>query len=94
MTIKEAGATARSALNIFAKQPLVLALILMNLALLGLLYWERTGAAHERQRELDLIFQNRKYEADLLYENRKYVTDALANCVPAALMPTPPPKPQ
>ena len=72
----EAGETARSALNIFAREPIVLALVVMNLALLGLLYWGGVSAEHERTKGIEL-----------LYENRKYVADILSKCYPA-----PPPK--
>ena len=70
--IHEAGETARTTLDIFRREPIVLALILMNMALLGLLYWN--GVAQERERTRSL---------ELLYENRKYVGDILARCYPA-----------
>lgn len=76
MSIKEAGETARTALGIFRGQPLVLALIMMNLALMGLLYWNAVVAEKERERGLEL-----------LYDNRKFVGQLLANCYP-----TPPAK--
>lgn len=72
MAIKEAGETARSALSIFKREPIVLALIIINLALIGLLYWE--GVVGEREREKGL---------ELLYDNRKFVGDLLAKCYPA-----------
>ena len=70
--IHEAGETARSTLAIFREQPFTLALILMNLALLGFLYIWSIHAESERTRSLDL-----------LYENRKYVGDILSKCYPA-----------
>ena len=74
--IHEAGETARSAIGVFTSQPIVLALILMNAALLGLLYWDHGISEHERTRSLEL-----------LYDNRKFVGDLLARCN----LPTPPP---
>ena len=68
----EAGETARSALSIFKEQPFILALIIVILALLGLLYWNAVTAEREREKGLDL-----------LYENRKVVTEALLKCYPA-----------
>ena len=70
--VHEAGETARSIVDVFRANPLTLALILMNLALLGFLYWRETSAEHERSRSLEL-----------LYENRKYMGDLLARCYPA-----------
>ena len=67
----EAGETARAGLNIFAREPIVLALVLTILALLGLLYWNAVTAEREREKGLDL-----------LYENRKIVTEALLKCYP------------
>jgi hypothetical protein len=67
--IHEAGETARSIVNAFSSQPLALALILMNLGLMGLLYWSDVRGEKERTRSLEL-----------LYENRKYVTEMLARC--------------
>jgi hypothetical protein len=74
--IHEAGETARSAIEVFKSQPLVLALILMNIGLLGLLYWDHAGAERERTRGIEL-----------LYENRKYVGELLAHCWPDAPQP-------
>jgi hypothetical protein len=69
---EEAGQTARSLIDIFRQQPLSLGLLLINLALLGYLYYEGVQAHDERLEE-----------KRLLYENRKYVGDLLANCYPA-----------
>lgn len=51
-------------------QPLSLALVVMNLCLLGYLYYAAVVAANER-----------KTEMELLYDNRKYVTDILGSCI-------------
>jgi len=67
----EAGETTRSIVDVFRSQPLVLALVLMNLALLGLLYWSSIAAERERTRGLEL-----------LYDNRKTVGELLRNCYP------------
>jgi hypothetical protein len=62
----EAGETARSVVDVFRSQPLVLALVLMNIALLGLLYWSAIGAERERSKSLELLYDNRKFVGDLL----------------------------
>jgi len=75
---EEAGQTARSALDVFREQPFMLAMVLINIALLGYLYYESVQAHQDRRREIEL-----------LYDNRKFVGDLLARCN----LPTPPPIP-
>jgi hypothetical protein len=68
----EAGEAAKGFIDALKDQPLSLALVVMNLLLLGFLYY--TGvAAHDE----------RKQEMSLLYENRKFVGEILAKCYPA-----------
>jgi len=66
--IHEAAETTRSAIEVFRSQPFVLALILMNLALLGFLYWNGVVAQHERERSLELLYDNRRFVGQLLAE--------------------------
>ena len=68
--IEEGAKAAGSFIDALKTQPLSLALVVMNLGLLGYLYYEGVQAHHERQ-----------VERQLLYENRKYVADLLASCV-------------
>ena len=70
--VREAGETARSVIEAFRAQPLLLASILTNMALLGFLYYTGVSATNERHRELEL-----------LYENRKFVGQLLSQCYPA-----------
>lgn len=70
MTLEEGAKAARTFIEAMKTQPLALALCLMNLGLLGFLYYVGISNSHERQRQ-----------TDLLYENRKYVTDALSSCI-------------
>jgi len=69
--IHEAGETARSAINIFTQAPLVLALILMNVALLGILYYV-----------LSQVYERRAKDQELIYQEQKEVQQLLLNCVP------------
>ena len=48
-------------------QPLALALAVMNLGLLGYLYYAGTVAHGERQKEMELLYKNRELVAELLY---------------------------
>jgi hypothetical protein len=48
-------------------QPLSLALVVMNLGLLGYLYYEGVQAHAERKAETELMYEYRKTIADLLY---------------------------
>ena len=63
---------ARSFIDALKDQPLSLALVVMNLCLLGYLYYAGVVAHKERQREIEL-----------LYENRKFVGQLLSQCYPA-----------
>jgi hypothetical protein len=60
-------------------QPLTLALVLMNLGLLGYLYYEGAQAHAERKTEMELLYDNRRSMADLLYR-----------CVPSEVARPPP----
>ena len=53
-------------------------MILINMALLGLLYYNAVEANRERARELEL-----------LYDNRKFVGKLLAECQPVPKQPLP-----
>jgi len=70
------GQAASSFIEALKGQPLSLALVVMNLGLLGYLYYEGVKAHEERQAEMKL-----------LYENRREVGQLLANCVPASQIP-------
>ena len=73
MALEEGAKTARTFIESMREQPLALALALMNFLLLGFLYYGGVAANQERHRELEL-----------LYDNRKYVTDVLASCIQAS----------
>ena len=66
--IREAGETARSAIDVFRNNPFVLSLILMNLGLLGFLYYTGVVAHQERNHEMELLYSNRESGARLLAE--------------------------
>lgn len=48
-------------------QPLSLALVVMNLGLLGFLYYEGVQAHTERKSEMEQMYEYRKQIADLLF---------------------------
>ena len=64
--VHETGETARSIVDVFRSQPLSLALVLMNIGLLGFLYYGGVVAHNERQRETELLYENRKFVGTLL----------------------------
>lgn len=66
--VHEAGETARSTIEVFKSQPLLLAMVLMNFALLGFLYYTGVTNNKSRARELELLYQNRKEVGQLLIE--------------------------
>lgn len=72
--IHEAGETARSFVDVFRQQPYLLAMILINLGLLGFLYYDGVSNATAR-----------KHDIELLYDNRKMVAKLLAECYPSPI---------
>lgn len=58
---------ATSFIEAFRLQPLALALIVMNIGLLGFLYYEGIKHAEERRKELELLYANRREVALLLH---------------------------
>jgi len=60
--------SVRGFIDALKDQPLSLALVAMNLGLLGYLYYEGVQAAKQRQQELELLYQNRHEVAELLYK--------------------------
>jgi hypothetical protein len=67
---QEAGEAAKGFINALKDQPLSLALVVMNLCLLGYLYYEGVNAYSERRHELELLYQNRDKMAALLFKCR------------------------
>jgi len=59
---------ARSFIDALKDQPLSLALVLMNLLLLGYLYYTSTQAAAERHKEMELLYENRREVGELLFK--------------------------
>jgi hypothetical protein len=61
------GGAANSFMDALKGQPLALALVVMNLGLLGYLYYAGIQAHSERQEEMKLLYENRREMAQLLY---------------------------
>lgn len=59
---------AGSIIDALKGQPLSLALVIMNLGLLGYLYYEGIAAHTDRQNEMKLLYENRSEMAKLLYQ--------------------------
>jgi hypothetical protein len=68
--LEEGAKVAGSFVDSLKAQPLALALVVMNLALLGLLYYVAQGVSETRRREVALI-----------YDQQKQVQDILSHCV-------------
>ena len=66
---EEAGQTARGVVSVMKDQPLSLALVVMNIALLAL-FWYFTSTNANRNRERD----------SLMYADQKHVRELLAAC--------------
>lgn len=65
---EEVGKTARTFIDVMKNEPIALSLCLMNVLLLGFLYYTGVVAHDERKQEMQLLYQNRSEMAKLLYE--------------------------
>jgi hypothetical protein len=68
MTNGNLGSAATSFMDAMRGQPLSLALVAMNLALLGYLYYSQAVGHQERAKEMELLYENRREMAQLLYQ--------------------------
>ena len=66
--IEEGAKAATTIIDALKTQPLSLALVLMNLGLLGFLYYSGIVAHREREIEMKLLYENRSEMAKLLYQ--------------------------
>jgi cytochrome c oxidase assembly factor CtaG len=66
--MNNATQVASSFVDALKGQPLSLALVVMNILLLGYLYYAGIVAHSERQEEMKLLYQNRSEMAQLLYQ--------------------------
>lgn len=66
MALEEGGKAINSVIDAMKSQPLSLALVIMNVGLLGFLYYNGIVQAKERHHEMDLLYQNRSEMAKLL----------------------------
>lgn len=66
MSLEEGGKAARTFIEVMKNEPLVLALVVMNLLLLGFLYYGGAQAHAERQAEMRMMYENRSEIAKLL----------------------------
>lgn len=65
---EQVGESARTFMTIMKDNPLSLALVVMNLCLLGFVYFFAQSAKEERQTELQLLYQNRREVGQLLHD--------------------------
>jgi hypothetical protein len=66
--VHEAGETARTLIDRLGGNPLALAMVVMNLLLVGYLYYEGVNTNTQRSEELKLLYANRKDVAELLFK--------------------------
>jgi hypothetical protein len=68
--VEEAGKAVGGFMEIMKQQPLSLALVLMNLSLLGLFYII-----------MDRVSETRRHEFTMLQQEQQHVRDILAKCI-------------
>jgi hypothetical protein len=66
MVVGEVSKTASAFMESMKSQPLALALVVMNIGLLGLLYYVVKTADATRQREVALIYEQQNRVSELL----------------------------
>ena len=66
MVVSEAGKVTISFVDAFKREPLSLALVVMNLALLGFFYFLLTTVAAQREREISLLYMDKAQVRELL----------------------------
>jgi hypothetical protein len=64
--VEEVGKVAGGFMDAMKGQPLSLALVIMNLALLGLFFWIGKTVAATREREIGLLYADQKEIRELL----------------------------
>jgi hypothetical protein len=67
MAIEEGGKAARTFMEVMKGEPIALSLVVMNVMLLGFLYYTGIVAHDERKTEMQLLYENRSEMAKLLY---------------------------
>jgi hypothetical protein len=68
MSLQEGGRAVNSFMEAMKTQPLALALCVMNVGLLGFLYYSAVEGHRERNKEMELLYDNRREMAQLLYK--------------------------
>lgn len=64
--VEETGKSARTFISALKREPLSLALVAMNLALLLFFYLLLTTVAKQREREIDLLYSDKKEVREML----------------------------
>jgi hypothetical protein len=64
--LEEAGKAAGSVIDAMKTQPLALALVIMNCALLGLFFFVTSTVAKQREREITMLYAEHKEVRELL----------------------------
>lgn len=68
MALNEGGKAAHTFFEALKNEPLVLALCVMNVLLLGYLYYQGVVAHDERKTEMAMLYENRTEMAKLLFQ--------------------------
>ena len=68
MTLEDGGKAARTFVEALKDEPLALALCVMNVLLIGFLYYTGVVAHDERKTEMQMLYENRSEMAKLLFQ--------------------------
>ena len=75
MALEEGGKVARTFVEALKGEPLALALCVMNVLLIGFLYYTGVVAHDERKTEMQMLYENRSEMAKLLYQCQPQPTE-------------------
>ena len=68
MALEEGGKVARTFMEALKGEPLALALCVMNVLMIGFLYYTGVVAHDELKTEMQMLYENRSEMAKLLYQ--------------------------
>ena len=79
--VEEGSKTVNTVVESLKTQPLALALVVMNIALLALFYYIASRVSETHRREMEAIYLEHKEASEALLREHREVREMLAHCV-------------
>jgi cob(I)alamin adenosyltransferase len=80
-TVEEGSKAIGGVIESLKAQPLSLALVVMNLALLALFFYIAQKTSETRKREMDAVYAEQKEVREMLVRDNREVREMLTHCV-------------